>query len=489
MISTVPIVVMRGVLDVHVDGRVRARHGEGTRCGEDVPQDHSGVARVVAALTGASWIGADVAELRHLRRAGCISFTRAFSLFSRTEVTGNAAQVVVQQGRRRKVEQGLVRSEGQARDVRRKRTAAGGGCRRCQNVHRRRRRGGCADGGGRRAAVRRGDIAGGRPRQLVRVRERFAAVVRACTRLHGGEHPARVVIHVPADRASEWRLAHERVRRAQPAGGLCAAHLPWRLTLHAHARVARKLEPRGLTKFPWELGVRAVSLSARGHAHIAPVLVEDLAARLRALLRAGSVALRRGQQHSASSRLCRQCQRRRRWRRWRQDGGAGHSRIASELHAVPEQVAASAPTLPRGAVDQPLLAPGASHIVHPELAVVCGAAVLGLGRPKARGAAEEAKLAARHVTVRLTEAVVAHRAPPAAVVHLEPAMQGAPIFGAHQAQRPRRRYGWWQRRRGRRRVATWRRRRERGRRRFGGRALGQRWRFRSRWRCRWRRRR
>ena len=83
-----------------------ARRGE--RSGRLVPagtalvrgqRTNSRVARVVRGLTGASWIGADVAELRHLRRAGCISFTRAFSLFSRTVVTGNAAQVVVQKGR------------------------------------------------------------------------------------------------------------------------------------------------------------------------------------------------------------------------------------------------------------------------------------------------------------------------------------------------------------------------------------------------------
>eukprot|EP00964_Phaeocystis_antarctica_P110687 scaffold75041_cov63-Phaeocystis_antarctica.AAC.3 len=121
------------------------------------------------------------------------------------------------------------------------------------------------------AAVRRGHTAGRRPRQLVRVRECLAVIVRARTRLHSGGRKARDVIQVPADRAWLWRVAHGRVRRAQPAGGLRAAHLPRRLALHAHTRVALKEEPRGIGKARrGELQVRAVSLGARGHPHIAP---------------------------------------------------------------------------------------------------------------------------------------------------------------------------------------------------------------------------
>ena len=52
---------------------------------------NSRVARVIRGLTGASWIGADVAKLRHICRAAIT--------FCRTVVTGNAAQVVVQQDR------------------------------------------------------------------------------------------------------------------------------------------------------------------------------------------------------------------------------------------------------------------------------------------------------------------------------------------------------------------------------------------------------
>ena len=49
------------------------------------------VARVVHGLTGASWIGADVSELRQICRAAIPC--------RRTVVAGNAAQVVVQHGR------------------------------------------------------------------------------------------------------------------------------------------------------------------------------------------------------------------------------------------------------------------------------------------------------------------------------------------------------------------------------------------------------
>ena len=52
---------------------------------------NSHVARIVHGLTDASWMGADVAKLRHICRAAIT--------FCRTVVTGNAAQVVVQQVR------------------------------------------------------------------------------------------------------------------------------------------------------------------------------------------------------------------------------------------------------------------------------------------------------------------------------------------------------------------------------------------------------
>ena len=94
--------------------------------------------------------------------------------------------------------------------------------------------------------------------------------------------------------------------------------------------------------------------------------------------------------------------------------------------------AACAPARSRGAVDQLHLAPGASHLVHPEPTAVGSAAVIVPGLANARGLTE-AELATHHVSIHLIKTAVAHGAPLVFVVHLKPAMRGAPIRVAHQA--------------------------------------------------------
>ena len=338
-----------------------------------------------------------------------------------------------------------------------------------------------------------------RPRQLVQVRRRGAAVVRACTHLDQligvarlGGIPRILLLLVPADITILRRAADKRMARGRHVGR--RGEVPCTgSAAHQFARVSQweEIENASVTKRHIELeplGRNRVHIRSRPERRAArvirflliPCIVRVIFPRHRAplvpstkdrdprgqRLRAARVAVLCVNERRPMRRRRRRCwrrwrPRRRRWtqrlryswgRPWRRRRGRRRRtprRLACAHHARVLLVGVGRNNAPatEAAVLQARLRSSASHVVHPDPP----GAFAKARATRSRQSGAEAELRAYDLRVGHTPLVVRHRAPLAVVEDLDAALAGALATNEpHEAMDPWRRRRLQRRRRGRR---------------------------------------